>query len=196
MKFATMFALVASSSFGCGSSSSSDDSSKPTIAGTFKSDCVPLNSGGIIYSLVNTDSASRAESTIYSDKSCLTALMVTTGTRAYTVGNAVANLTNAYEIDFTYSKVETTFKNEAAVAEANGLKSYGMDGWQLSVTRDVTGKKYNDSATAQPSSGQVAYLIYKIDGTDYYGADNSSVDGSTKEKRPTSLLTSFKLKKQ
>lgn len=187
MKFYLLAALVL---VGCGSSDSDDSAGSPNITGVFKSECISDNTASVVGQITNDGSTSTLEEKTYNaaDKSCAIHLLSKTTTRTFTIGGAVAGLTSSYEIDYTIQKIEMSPKTQAVADAMNAESLYGFTDWALNSSKDITGKG------SFKKKSDVIYAIFKLDGSDWYGAD-ASKDGSSKENRPSGL-SNLKLKKQ
>lgn len=169
----------------CGDSSGSGGGgSALDLSGTYKTECISGTKSTRIFS-GNTATLSVF---FYSDKSCLSQFMNLESMFTFTIGDQLAGLTNTYKIDFTQTLLTIEIKNQPDVDDANKKQLYGYSDWAVDIKKDVAGR-VSSSGEKEDANGTVSYKIFKLDGGKYYSSDNATGDGSTPEKRPTSINT-------
>lgn len=186
---ATLVALV-----GCGKDDSSDSASTtPSIVGVWKSSC-NAEKDGWYYILTLTNTATRSDLQVdeYREANCQTSRFVDTAYRTYVIGDSLSNGTT--KIDFNYEKMERNYKSQESADAASKDKLFGFSDWKVGTAKDTSGLKMNATASTLAPQGMMSYLVFKVDGNSYYGADSSG-DGTTAAKRPTNVTATLVLSK-
>lgn len=141
--------------------------------------------------------------THYSDSSCLQKALDLGETGTYTIGGQVPNASR-YELDRTLTSLTITPQNSTAVTNYNTSSLCGFSDWAIGVTKNVTG--LNCGGDYLPAAGLKYYDVFIIwpysvpatpgypgtgitAGTLNFGYTDSTNDGSTPAKRPTSLTS-------
>lgn len=202
MRWILLLGLLAA--IGCGKdgggSSDSGDAAAPTVTaldGTWKSDCIEEGDGWY-FTATMSNTAGSGTSTIaryWSQPKCLYPTSSVVTTRSFVLGAKLAAV-DAYAIDYTYEKVEATIKDQEIVDAANNDSGYGYTDWVIDVAKDVTGKAYNDEATAEVAAGFKSFNIVKIEADKLTFGDVATGNMQTAETRPTGLSSALILTKQ
>lgn len=198
MKTFTALILPLAFLISCGKASDSSDPASTAATspvGVWKSGCLASSTAGWyqVATMSFTDSSTIVQSDQYFDTTCTTLRITDKETRSYKLGSSLAN--GAMEINYTIARIERTYKNQTNVESANAAKGFGYSDWTINVAKETNGLRYSASYPVMAKNGDPLFLIFKIDGTTYYGADVATGDGSSAAKRPTSVST-LTLKKQ
>ena len=196
MKVSYLLMLLAASGCGRHGQSLKDDRTS-LLDGTWVSNCLQIDTSlwrkG---TTVASGNVTTGEVTYYTAPGCLSAVTSFRETYTYTIGAPVAGLSKTYNIDETTTKVEIAFFGTDVSIE-NKNAAFGKTTWAAGVYQDVTGLAWTEASLPQDFSGHVYYSIVKVDGDTAQSGDSSSVnDGSTPDKRPTTLSTTITYTKQ
>jgi hypothetical protein len=148
------------------------------------------------------------------ESDCLSSLTKTTATFAPTTlttrvdsfaATGCTNLSFSRAITYNYkttgasldlSVVSYTLTPTSAswVSQFNTNSECGYTDWTLNQPKEIAGRTCNYFGGVTPAAGSPLYTIYSIQSSVLYlGKLTSSLDGSTPEKRPTTLSTDLPL---
>lgn len=168
----------------------------PSLVGTWKSGCIDLNSGWkTIITLKNTETVSILDTVQYYNDNCNVPRILDRTTRTYEVKNA-SLVAGAFDINMLTQKVERNYFTKEYADLANKDKGFGYSDWTSLGVKDITGLRYSAAYSYQAKANSMVYLIFKIDGSTYYGSDMTTGDGTTEALRPNKLNSSISLIKQ
>lgn len=163
-----------------------------SIDGTWKTKCI-TGTTPVINTIVADQVNLTSTLVTYSDQSCfLMPLSVRRKSGTYQIGAPLTSISNTKEINVTYDG-EFLTPSTAAVAQLLIDNLFcGITDWKAGVELEITGK--NCTGITTQNKGDVRYNIVKIDGTGAgstltIGDLTSGQDGSSPEKRPTTLST-------
>jgi hypothetical protein len=113
-----------------------------------------------------------------------------------TIGSVQYTSTNTEFIDFTYETLTLEVFNTSLVADLNSRKVCGFDNWQTGQAKTITGLHCAlfdvNNESAIPQKGDQKFGIYSVlEDKLYYGQLTLTNDGSTPQKRPQKLNTTF-----
>lgn len=157
--------------------------------GTWLTSCLATQGGGTQKRTASYLNGTFTESlTSYSDTcSTKTTELVTTG--SYVIGDAISVNNSARKLDriiMTY----TVTPNASLAASYNAAALCGLTNWAAGVPVDILGRTCNGSL--MPSAGYYHYDIFSVSifesNSLRFGYTDSTYDGSTPAKRPTTLL--------
>lgn len=166
----------------------------PSLIGTWKSDCIDLGSNWkMIFTMTNTATASTLDTVQYYNDNCNVPRILDRTYRTYEVKNA-SLVPSSFEINMTTQKVERNYFTKEYANSANIDKGFGYTDWTTLSVKDVTGRRYSEAFKYQPKANEITYLIFKIEGSKYYGSDFSSGNGTSEAQRPTTLSSTVLIK--
>lgn len=169
--------------------------------GTWKTACQSISSGGY---QINTASFSGGQfvqgSSIYATSSCASAAAKMEIKGTYVIGDKISPTSNSVMIDETLSSFKMTLYDSSAVSSYNSATYCGYSDWAVGVAKDIAGR--NCGGSTAPTVGEVNYDIYIVwpysipsmgivQGALNFGYNDTTYDGSTPAKRPTSTNGNF-----
>ena len=138
----------------------------------------------------------------YSDPQCKTVISSAVVSASFKLGNPSSSAPGAYELQLTPTKVLETLKTADGVNQANNGLTIPLDppvvlpptcgaGFTIDVAKELTAELCkNDEIYSKIFLS--SYGLVKIDGDRlYFGHFEETRDGSTPDKRPTSLETKY-----
>jgi hypothetical protein len=179
----------------CGSSKK-DDATVGELEGTWATECMVLEDNSSNKDVATySNNTSTFTITRYSDSACSDKMSITKITSSFTIGSAGSV---GKKIDTTIVSYSLAFSTEAEVEKANTDSLYTYTNWKKDVAQDITGKKSSaENKDPDVTKGEVAYSIFKLDGTKLMlGKRTETEDQKTETKRSTTIDDSMVLTKQ
>lgn len=167
----------------------------PSLTGTWVGACEQDEDGSSMQT-THTFSGSSLTSTssMYSDAECTQEEVLFVGTGSFSLGNQLTAPAGAFAYDSNIGQITVTYKTDERVTAANAAGGFCGQ----TVTKDVGLELNAADCSGDPefsSFFSTAYDVIKVDGDKlYFGELTQTKDGSTAEKRPTALSTSYSLK--
>lgn len=124
----------------------------------------------------------------YGDKACSAATTTVEYPGTYEV---VGEAEGGVALNIVLGAYNYTVHDADMVAKLNEEKYCGFDDWAVDVTKNLGGVQCGESK--KPGTGETYYDLYKIVATEgqadtvTFGASTEDKDGSSSEKRPTTL---------
>jgi hypothetical protein len=181
LEAALLFSLLMTS---CGSSDGSHGGSSVDLTGTYISECITETK------VIRAFSGNELTWTMstYKDSKCVDLSMVWESKYTFTIGDQLSNLANTYKIDYTQTSSTLEIKDQSVLDDANSKKEFGYSDWALNTKKDIAGMSAS-SGDKEDANGTKSYWIFKLDGGKLFSGDLATGDGTTPEKRPTSINT-------
>lgn len=143
--------------------------------------------------------------TSFSDQFCETEQVSILSSGSIYLGGAVQTPKGAFEINFTFEKVELIPKTQQLVARFNEAHLCGFSEWAISTPIEITSLQCDLFGTGQlvqiPRAGTKRFGIYKIEQFEnsraeklYFGKLTPKENAQSEATRPTSLDLRFYLK--
>lgn len=165
--------------------------------GTWSTGCLAAGSASQIRTSSFSSGTYNHSINLYSGTTCSIAAAVLSEDGSYTVSGS--------NLDKTLSQLTITLQSASAVTDYNTASMCGFNDWAIGVTKDVTG--LSCAGEAIPSAGQVYYDLYDIENMDIpelgtqigdlkFGYFDAAHDGTTPEKRPTSMDGNYVFRKE
>lgn len=176
-----------------------------SIEGRWQTSCLSSSSGLYLISRLTVQNGEYSSlGLIYSNSSCTNLVIESFSKGQIADVGANGSTTGSRKIDLTYSQVTATYHRPTDVQGFNTNSFCGLSNWAVGVAQDITG--LNCGGEAIPAAGSKDYDIYYIPnglappgwyetGALYIGYRDSTNDGSTAAKRPTSISGNIKYRR-
>jgi hypothetical protein len=168
----------------------------PSLTGTWVGACEQDEDGSSMQmTLTFSGSSLTSTSGFYIDADCTQEEFVFVETGSFTLGNELSSPAGAFAYDSNIGQITVTYKTD------DGVTAVNVDGGLCgqTVTKDVGLELDAADCSGDPEFSSrffsTAYDVVKVDGDKLsFGELTTTNDGSTAEKRPTALSTSYSVK--
>ncbi|HLD99484.1 MAG TPA: hypothetical protein VJB59_04455 [Bdellovibrionota bacterium] len=176
-----------------------------TLVGNWSTGCI-VGESSTSYKIVQTFTGTTLTGTTYyySGTTCAVPIYESQSTGTLVKGALSSNVSGAVNYDFTWTSVTITSKLDAYTTQLNNMVNGGGAGvtgycaytdWATNVAKDVSAR--NCAGVTMRTVGNTHYDIVKITGsTLQFGAVNATYDGTTADKRPIALDSTYTYTKQ
>lgn len=190
--FAIVLALTS-----CSGGGGTADPIVTVLDGHWKAPCALSSKAGVYDIKEATFQGSSYTITVksYQESTCTTLAVTTVNTGTITVGDAVAGVDGAKQIDQTSTSIQMTLHVDSEVSFGNAFGYGGYTDWKLNEPRELLNRPLLSGTTlTYPAK---AYTIFKVSGSQLTFGDNTApYDGSSQLLRPTTLKTDRIYQKQ